>query len=197
MDDGTLCGFRGKGIGGRRACKYGHDAGRECYDYHGYVAQRGGPATPATTAFGFLNIASGPQVTVFDAATLERLATVSGPHISNAFVSVSFSSDGAMLLAAGTDDSHAMSIFHLWEWRASPQPKCSGIHDARDPVLSVLLDPRFDNNVLVMCAHDVGLWRQGSNGFKRHPVQGLDLPVGVERREGLWALAHEVCVRVC
>lgn len=122
----------------------------------------------------------GPQVTVFDAATLERLATVSGPHISNAFVSVSFSSDGSMLLAAGTDDSHAMSIFHLWEWRTSPQPKCSGIHDARDPVLSVLLDPRFDNNVLVMCAHDVGLWRQGSNGFKRHPVQGLDLPVGVE-----------------
>ncbi|KAG2490754.1 hypothetical protein HYH03_010908 [Edaphochlamys debaryana] len=148
------------------------------------------------------NMADGymPQVTVFDATSLERLASVTGPGVTGAFTSVSFSGDGSLLLACGTDeggsgnnsrpvsgggsvgDGPGTSTFHLWEWGASPAPKCSatveGGGGGGGGMLRAALDPRFDSNVLVMSRRDVGLWRQSTNGFKRHTVEGAALPPG-------------------
>ncbi|EFJ44044.1 hypothetical protein VOLCADRAFT_118871 [Volvox carteri f. nagariensis] len=131
-----------------------------------------------------------PQVTLFDATTLERSLTLTASTTTGTYTYLAFSADSSLLLATATEEgggggggggggssgaASLTSTFHLWEWASATTPRCSGAMNRGEVAIRAALDPRYDANVLVMCAKSVGLFRQSPNGFKRHPVEGLEM----------------------
>ncbi|GIL83369.1 hypothetical protein Vretimale_11257, partial [Volvox reticuliferus] len=131
-------------------------------------------AAAETMADGYV-----PQVTLFDATTLERSLTLSGTLSGGTFTFLAFSADSSLLLATGCEETTSSapptSSFHLWDWANSITPRCSGTMDRGEMAIRAALDPRYEANVLVMCTKSLGLFRQSPNGFKRHPVEGLEM----------------------
>ncbi|MEW5315394.1 MAG: hypothetical protein WDW38_006827 [Sanguina aurantia] len=115
-----------------------------------------------------------PQVGVFDATSLARLATLTGPRVSGKYTSLCFSGDGTTLLGVGQEEDSKASVAHLWDWQTGLTPVATA--EASGAVVKASIDPKFSSNLVTQTDVELLVWRLAPSGFKKHAVVDMQKP---------------------
>ncbi|MEW5297651.1 MAG: hypothetical protein WDW36_000847 [Sanguina aurantia] len=117
-----------------------------------------------------------PQVGIFDATSLARLATLTGPRVSGKYTSLCFSGDGTTLLGVGQEEDSKASVAHLWDWQTGLTPVATA--EASGAVVKASIDPKFSSNLVTQTDVELLVWRLAPSGFKKHAVVDMQKPAG-------------------
>ncbi|GMH42405.1 hypothetical protein BSKO_10324 [Bryopsis sp. KO-2023] len=110
-------------------------------------------------------LSGSPQVTVFNASTLERLATLTTKAVGK-FNSCCFSGDSQFVLAG----SGVNGAVQYWNWREGKEV-CSGT--VSGDMIKVSVDPTNPSNVFTMTQNDIMLWRTSSSSLRKCVIDGV------------------------